>query len=78
MIDLEDLLNIVCTEAFEHDGIPEVPDNKHGAMQNYSAEKRGARSIVQGEVRAPSENRAALRYDLELVREEDGTLRWVE
>jgi len=78
MISLENLLNMVCTEAFEYGGIPEVPDQKHGAPQNYSAMKREAREIVQDQTRSSSGSQPVLRYDLELLQEPDGTLHWVE
>lgn len=78
MISLENILNIICTEAFEYGGIPEVPDHKHGAPQNYSALKRDARGAVENEPRANSEQFPDLQYDLELVQESDGTLRWYE
>jgi hypothetical protein len=78
MISLKNLLNMVCTEAFEYGGIPEVPDHKHGAPQNYSALKRDAREIVHEQTRVNSTEQPVLRYDLELIEEEDGTLRWVE
>ena len=78
MILLKNLLNMICTEAFEHSGIPEVPDHKHGSPQNYSAQKRDARGDIHGVVRVASSEKALLRYDLELVEREDGTLEWVE
>lgn len=78
MIALENILNIICTEAFEHGGIPEVPDHKHGAPQNYSAPKREARGEIQDHTRSHSETLNSLQYDLELVQESDGTLRWIE
>lgn len=78
MISLENLLNIICTEAFEYDGIPEVPDHKHGALQNYSAPKRDARAAVHEGARPYAGERPVLRYDLELIEEPDGTIHWVE
>ncbi len=79
MISLDNLLNIICTEAFEYGGIQEVPDHKHGALQNYASPKRDARGASYGE--RPACNNGALppmQYTLELIRDEDGTLRWVE
>ena len=78
MILLKNLLNMICTEAFEHSGIPEVPDHKHGAPQNYSAQKRDARGAVSEVARAASSEKAVLQYDLELLEREDGALEWVE
>jgi hypothetical protein len=77
MITINNLLNIICTEAFEYDGIPEVPDHKHGDRQNYSAPKRDARGTRRN-ARTQSANLTTLRYDLELVQDEDGILRWHE
>jgi hypothetical protein len=78
MIPLDDLLNIICTEALEHSGAPEVPDHKHGATQNYSTEKRDARGSLSMDRTAYSSDLPPLRYDLELVRRPDGTLNWEE
>ena len=78
MIVRKNLLNMICTEAFEHSGIPEVPDHKHGAPQNYSAQKRDARGDVPEVTRVASCGQALLRYDLELLEREDGTREWVE
>lgn len=78
MVDLKNILGMVCTEAFEHAGIPEVPDHKHGAPQNYSALKREAREVLHPVVRPDSLQPTILRFDLELVQEPDGTLNWVE
>jgi hypothetical protein len=78
MIALENLLNIICTEAFEYDGIPEVPDHKHGAPPSYYSAKRDARGPVHEGTRSYAGEQRTMRYDLELLEEPDGTLRWVE
>ena len=78
MIALENLLNLICTEAFEHGGIPEVPDNKHGAPQNYASEKRDARGLARHDPPSQPKETPILRFDLELIEEKDGTLRWIE
>lgn len=78
MISLENLLNIICTEAFEYGGIPEVPDHKHGAISNFSTPKRDARGEFEHVSNPHSEQDSYLQYDLELVLESDGTLRWYE
>ena len=78
MIHPKNLLDMICTEAFEHSGIPEVPDQKSGAPQNYSAQKRDARGESPDVARVASSGRAVLHYDLELLEREDGTLEWVE
>lgn len=78
MINPKHLLDMICTEAFEHSGIPEVPDQKHGAPQNYSAQKRDARGDIPDVARVASPEGAVLLYNLELLEREDGTLEWVE
>jgi hypothetical protein len=78
MITLDGILDIICTEAYEYGGIPEVPDHKHGAPQNYSAAKRDARGVVPDDSRSYSASIVKLRYGLELLQEADGKLRWVE
>lgn len=78
MIALENILNIICTEAFEYGGIPEVPDHKHGAPQNYAALKRDARGEDDSDATSHSAEFPLLQYDLELVLDEDNILRWYE
>lgn len=78
MIALNNLLNIICTEALEHAGVPEVPEHKHGAAQNYSALKRDARGAPEKELLARTNGAAPLLYPLKLVRRSDGTLDWEE
>jgi hypothetical protein len=78
MIALENLLNIICTEAFEYGGIPEVPDHKHGAPQNYHSWKRDARGPDYAEERTQDRESPVLQYNLRLVRAPDGTIDWAE
>ena len=78
MISLKDILDIICTEAFEYAGIPEVPDHKHGAPQNYAAQKRDARGDIHDDTRSQSQQLPVIQYDLELVRQSDGTVDWLE
>ena len=78
MIKLANILRIIRTEAFEYDGIPEVPDHKHGDRQNNFAPTREARGTLTHAKRAHSENCEPLQYDLELIRDEDGSPRWHE
>lgn len=78
MIALKNLLNIICTEALEHSGVPEVPEHKHGAQQNYSALKREARGSLEKDTSPHSNILPSLCYDLELVRRGDGSLNWEE
>lgn len=78
MIEEKNLLGIICTEAFEFAGIPEVPDHKHGTAPNYSAPKRDARGAAEENVRSYLGEAEPIRYDLELIERPDGTLCWVE
>jgi hypothetical protein len=79
VITLKNLLNIICTEAFEHGGIPEVPDHKLGESNHYAQPKRAARGYLTHEgTPSRSEQLPVFRYRLRLVREPDGSLRWIE
>lgn len=78
MIGRKNLLNIVCTEAVEHSGVPEIPENKHGAWQNYSTGKRDARGSVGMDVVTHVNDPEPLIYRLEVIRHDDGTLSWEE
>jgi hypothetical protein len=77
MISLENILDMICTEAFEHGGVPEVPDHKHGAPLSYFAEKRDARGDMAHPERSQT-SETALQYDLELVEDKKGNLDWLE
>ena len=78
MIARENLLDLICTEAFEHAGVPEVPEHKHGGAQNYSALKREARGAPEKDPQAPANAASPVRYQLELVRAPGGALEWHE
>jgi hypothetical protein len=78
MIPLEDMLNIICTEAFEHSGVPEVPDHKHGERHNYSSTHRDAREDNREPRRSAPQQMPPLQFDLELIQDEDGKLHWVD
>jgi hypothetical protein len=78
MISLKSILNIIATEALEHAGVLEVPDHKHGAAQNYSTPKRDARNSLETAHGHYAPTVPVLRYDLELVRRDDGTVSWEE
>jgi hypothetical protein len=78
MLSVTTILNIVCTEALEYSGVPEVPDQKHGAQHNYSALKRDARGTLEGDTQPHLNHDTPLQYDLELVRQRDGTFDWEE
>jgi hypothetical protein len=78
MIKIANILRIIRTEAFEYDGIPEVPDHKHGDRQNNFAQTREARGKLTQNKRTHPASSSALQYDIELIEDEDGTLRWHE
>ena len=78
MISLQKLLDIVCTEAIEYGGLPEVPDRVDGAMENYHAAKRTARGEPdEHEAGAVQPALPPIQYDLELIEDERGKLHWV-
>lgn len=80
MLNPKTLLNIICTEAIEYSGQQEVPDNKHGANQNFHARKREARSSEASSPPDIDTNHEELEmcYMNELVLGEDGRLEWVD
>jgi len=78
MIPLDDMLNIICTEAFEHSGVPEVPDHKHGERHNYSSTHRDAREDNHQQRKSGPQQLPPLQFELELIRDEDGKLHWVD
>jgi hypothetical protein len=78
VITLEDILNIICTEAFEHSGIPEVPDHRYGSPPNYAYAKRDARGQFHIYWRSNSRQLPKLDYDVELIVDDDGNLHWVD
>ena len=78
MIEIHNMLNIVCTEAVEDGGIPEVPDHVHGIAPNYWAPRRDARAAHVEEPRRKPENLPTFQYNLELVQDEDGKVRWYD
>jgi hypothetical protein len=78
MISLDNLLDIICTEAIEHGGLQEVPDRVDGTIEYYHSPKRNARGGYEnGELRGAG-TLPPIRYDLELIELTDGKLRWVE
>jgi hypothetical protein len=79
MIEIHNLLNIVCTEAFEDGGIPEVPDHVRDIAQpNYWAPRRDARSLqVEESLRTP-QNLPTFQYNVEFVVDEDGKGYWYD
>ena len=78
MISLKKLLDIVCTEAIEYGGLQEVPDRVDGAMDHYHSLKRNARGESDYSESITNENLPPMRFDLELIEKEDGTLQWEE
>ena len=76
MISLEEILNIICTEAIEHGGVQEVPDHKHGAQQQYHSPKHDARAPGENNENPLEPELPPIRYDLDLIEDSDGTLHW--
>ena len=78
MISIKDLLNIICTEAVEHGGVQEVPDNKHGARAHYHSQKRPARETGPLAEQGSTDELPSIKLNLEFVELDDGTFEWVE
>ena len=78
MISLEKLLDIVCTEAIEYGGLQEVPDRADGTVEYYHSAKRNARGEYENGEQGLREVLPPIRYDLELIEAQDGTLQWEE
>ncbi len=78
MISLDNLLDIVCTEAIEHGGLQEVPDRADGTIEYYHSAKREARGEYKNGEQIDIISLPPMRYDLELIELEDGKLQWVE
>ena len=78
MLSLETLLGIVCTEAIEHGGVQEVPDNKHGAPQYYHALMRAARDASSDVAPSSARNLKPIQFNLELVQTKEDGLAWEE
>jgi hypothetical protein len=70
------MLDIICTEAIEHGGLQEIPDQQHGGHTSFHEEKRGARTTEENNIGRSATASAGIPYDLRLVREPDGTLTW--
>ena len=77
MISINDLSNIICTEALEHSGVQEVPDEQYGSTSNYHSEKRNAREVDKNSNQQKTEKLTPIRFRLELV-EVDGKLKLLE
>ena len=69
---------MICTEAVEHAGVQEVPDNQLGGKQYYHSHKRGARDSYEKNEGKKSDNLPPIYYNLELIEKSDGTLDWEE
>ena len=63
MLTIDELLGIIWSEAVEHGGMTEEQWKAEGCPVSYRPEDK---------------NLPAIRYDLELIEREDGTLYWVE
>ena len=76
MLSLEELLNIICTEAIEHGGLQEVPEHKHGAKQYYHSAKKEARGPDESNEHHVDLPLPPIQYDLELIEDRDGAFHW--
>ncbi len=78
MLSIETLINIICTEAIEYGGLQEVPDRTDGTTENYHARKRNAREKYHGNEKRLEGDLPPIRFDLELIEDAEGRLRWLE
>ena len=73
------LMDIICTEAVEFGGLQEVPEDKHGASQNYHSSKRDARGSNQLQQSSSMlEELPPIKCRLALREHPDGTLEWID
>jgi hypothetical protein len=76
---IETILRCVQTEAVEHGGIQEVPDDKYGADYNYHDPKREARAATDPNVGGrlmPAPSEEGVEFRLELLVDDSGRLAW--
>jgi hypothetical protein len=78
MISLDNLVDIVCTEAIEYGGLQEVPDRADGTTEYYHSPKRNARGEYENGEQRDIGDLEPIRYDLELIKLKGGNLQWVE
>jgi hypothetical protein len=76
MISQKEMLDIICTEAIEYGGLQEVPAQQHGGSTSFFSPKRAARAPEESNLSHPTSGSPTVVYDLRLIREKDGTLRW--
>jgi hypothetical protein len=76
MISQTEMLDIICTEAIEYDGLQEVPAQQHGGSTSFFSPKRAARAPEESNLSHPTSDSPTVVYDLRLTRERDGTLLW--
>ncbi len=78
MISINDLLNIICTEALEHSGVQEVPDQQHGNTFHYHNLKRGAREADNNLESVTSKMLPPISFSLEVIEGPDGKPKLIE
>ncbi|HDL18496.1 MAG TPA: hypothetical protein ENH29_05535 [Bacteroidetes bacterium] len=78
MISIDDLLNIICTEALEYSGVQEVPDLQYGSTFYYHDSKRSAREANKTSEPLTSDELPPIAFTLEVVEGTDGKPKLVE
>jgi len=79
MISIDELVDMVCTEAILYGGLQEVPDRADGTVEHYHDPKRNARAHHNEDgAQNTRGDLPPIRYELELIESEDGTLHWEE
>jgi hypothetical protein len=76
MISQKDMLNIICTEAIEHGGVPEISGLQQGGRVAFHAPKRPSRGSPQNCGSAPESESHKLNYTIRVVKKVDGTFKW--
>ena len=76
MINIEQLINIICTEAVEYGGLQEIPAQKHGARSSFHSSKRESRNQDMRSEVDPVADEPSVIYSIRLEIKSDGQLKW--
>lgn len=76
MISEKDILDIICTEAIEYGGLPEIPGHQHGVTAAFHAAKRLGRGKQEDTGTDHPSRAPSVGYRIRVVKRADGSLRW--
>src|SRR5579872_1909198 len=76
MISLKQMLKIICTDAVEFGGLPEVPGQQHGGRTSFHAAKRPARRPEKSSYSRPTTSFPTVKYSLRIIKKADGSIEW--